>query len=609
MKIMAGSVIFKRDGERVFFKSFGKDSRYRYLKLSFEGEIYNKKSLSDMITKKGIPLSSFDEEEILVKGFFLYGEDFFQNIEGVFIAFLYDEKEKKLYIFRDKVGIKTLFYYKDENIFLFSNSLKYFYRYKEFKKDIDYSSLNFYLTHGYVARPYSIFKNTYKLREGRYLIFDLNKRELKEVKYWDIADLYAREKLKISEEEAIERAGELLEEAVVKRIKNYETIGSFLSGGYDSTTIAAILQMKSHKKIHTFTAAFEDEEFNEAVFSKRSAAFLETNHHEIYCKGKNAALNIPKIFDYYEEPFFDSAVIPTLQIREEALSLEVESIFAGEGGDEVFLNAKDVDLYLKFLNVSLSKRVFLADILENLQLDKFPLINKIYNIQIKYEKLVSMLKVDKISKMFDVHTILTSKNFRKRVLKEEFEELKTYYESDYSDKLSLKEGAMSTYFKTFLLDDALIKVERAFFDTFIKTQYPYLDEKLIDFITLLDIGLKQKGGVRKYILKEILHKYIPRELMERPKKSFAVPLSKWGRKDLKELINDYLSKERIKGENIFDYKIIEELKNSYFKEGRDEAFQSIWLIMIFEIWYENFLRDSFLYEKEGAREEELVYYL
>ncbi len=597
MKILTGGVLFKEYG-RVFFEG-ADEFFYRNLRVVFDGEIYNKRELVKEILKTGMPLDLEEDAELFAKGFFLWKERFVEKVEGVFVAFLHDKRDGKIYVFRDRVGIKTLFYYKNEEIFLFSNSLKAFYRFREFDREIDGSALLFYLKHGYVARPYSIFKNAYKLREGCYLVFDLSSKEEREFRYWDIADLYAREKLKISEEEAIERAGELLEEAVVKRMRRDETIGSFLSGGYDSTTVAAMLQMKSYGKIHTFTAAFEDEEFNEASFSRRSAAFLETEHHEIVCSGKDAFLLIPKIFDYYEEPFFDSAVIPTLQIRDKALSLGIDSIFAGEGGDEVFLSAKDVDLYCKFLNIPLKRRLFLAGLLEKLKPDYFPYVRNIYNIHAKYAKLISMLKISSISKMFDVHTALMSEEMAESLLREKYSSLKTYYEEDYKGRLSLKEEAMSTYFKTFLLDDAVVKVERAFFSSMIRTNYPYLDEKLIDFIVSLDIDLKRKNGVKKYILKEILHRYIPKELMDRPKKSFAVPLSKWGRRELKELINDYLSKERVKFDGLFDYQTVESLKKAYFKEMKDEAFQPIWLLMIFEIWYENFKRGFFeSYEKK-----------
>ncbi len=573
---------------------------YRNFVLLFEGDIYNRKSLCKEIVKRGIVLLTKSDSEIFIKGFSLFKNSFLNMTEGKFTAFLYDRYEKKLYIFRDKVGLNSLFYYRKENFFLFSNRLKDFYQYPFFDKKIDYNSLALYLKHGYIMQPHTIFKNCYKVKTGCYLVLDLKSRKMQEKKYWDIAKLYAKEKIDISHEEAINEAETLLENAVAKRMKKNENIGSFLSGGYDSTTVATFLQLKSRKKIDTFTVGFDHKSFNETSFAKQSAAFLETNHHEIYCDDKRALEIVPTIFDYYDEPFFDCAAIATIEIKNEAVYSNTDSIFAGEGGDEVFLNAQNVDLYTKFFKIPFNQRIFLADFLKKIKMDKMPYIKDLYNFSAKYQKFISMLNSRSISKMFDIQTALVPPSLIESLLKKEHKEIPTFFDENFSDLcITLENEAMTTYFKSFLLDDGFVKVNQAFFDTQIMVRYPYLDEKLITFLTSLDVSLKQAMGIKKYLLKEILHKYIPKDLMQRPKQSFSVPIEKWGRRALRDLVLDCLSEERIKRENIFDYKTVEKLKKDYFENGKNESFQPLWLIVIFELWYESFMSstETFYYEK------------
>ena len=460
---------------------------------------------------------------------------------------------------------------------------------RHLKKKLTKKPSHCFLQYGYIRAPHTIFKNTFKLQAGHYLEIELDRNEVKEVKYYDIVDYYNKPKLKISENDALEEIERLLISAFQYRMVSDVPVGVFLSGGYDSSIVAAILQKNSAQKIKTFTIGFHEKKYNEATHAHKIAAYIGTDHHEYYCSTKEAQDIFPLLSDIFDEPFGDSSAIPTTLVSRFARQ-QVTVALSADGGDEIFAGYAHYDQLIRifgmFKIIPRFARIFSGNVLSKIPFRNIPLKSK--KLQTS-SKLSEILAAEDDYKIFDA----LSKHFSDRELKQ-FLTIKKQApgpsqlfsringENDFLNK------ALALDYKTYMVDDILVKVDRATMSVGLEGREPLLDHRIIEFVSQLPSHMKYHDGEKKYLLKKITHKYVPKELLGRPKKGFAIPVSDWLKTDLKEHLYFYISEEQLSKHNYVNIPEAIRLRDNFIA-GKEGYEIKIWLIIMFQMWWNRWM--------------------
>lgn len=564
---------------------------YEHLNIVFNGEIYNFKEIKEELRNIGYCFNSDSDTEVVVKSYHRWGIKAVDRFNGMFAIAIYDKKVNKLIFVRDRAGVKPLYYYKKDSLILFSSELKSFHKHPNFQKEINESSLSLYLQFGYIPEPYSIFKHCYKLKAGHYIEIDLKSQKFEEKKYWDVLDFYNKPKQEISQNEAIEKTEELFKSSFEYRLISDKPVGVFLSGGYDSSLVTAILQSDRGEKLNTFTIGFEEKEFDEAPYAKEVAKYLGTNHTEYYCTQKDALEIIPKICEIYDEPFGDSSAIPTRLVSQLAKK-DVAVSLSADGGDEIFAGYSKYSTIMQFfskLNSVLNGvKSLISFSMDNVNPKYIPILNKTYNFSTRYEKVNAILKArNSVEAMRYISEYFTKKE-RDKLLKVHFDDLLTNFDIQIADINDDINQMLAIDYKTYMVDNILTKVDRATMSVGLEGREPLLDHRIIEFVSQLPSSLKYKDGDKKWLLKQIAHKYLPKKMMDRPKQGFGVPLTEWFRDELKEYFMIYLDEKRIEKEGLFNSKEVVELRDSYLKGNRENV-QKLWFLLVFEMWYERWM--------------------
>lgn len=561
--------------------------KYKNLEIVYNGEIYNFKEIRKELEDSNYIFGSNTDTEVILKAYDKWGLKMVDRFIGMFAIVIYDKTTSTLLCIRDRAGVKPLYYYFKDGLFLFASELKSFYKHKEFQKQISKEGLSLFFQYGYILEPYSIFEDTYKLKAGHYLKLDLKTSVININKYWDVIDFYNKPKLDISFEEAKQETEQLLKSACEYRMVSDVPVGIFLSGGYDSSAVAAILQKDRIKKLKTFSIGFYEKKYNEAHYAKDISKHLGTEHTEYYCTQKDAQDLLPLIGDIWDEPFGDKSNIPTLLVSKLARK-EVTVSLSADGGDEVFGGYGKYTEILKY-NKLFSKRPIsnnIANLLDFIDVRSFFGQNKSYKFLNKYERFKLTLKAENEIDVLknSIYCFLPSEvkkllnNFEKNI-ETCFDDIRFLNQNNDSlDKI------MAIDYKTYQLDDILVKVDRATMSVGLEGREPLLDHRIIEFISTLPSKYKIKNGEKKYILKEIVHNYIPKELMDRPKMGFGFPLKEWFGDELKKYILEYLDSEKITKIGLLNVQEVEVLKKDWLVNNRN--LNKLWLILNFVMWYE-----------------------
>ena len=568
-------------------KSGHQPMKYRNLEIVYNGEVYNFREIRKELEQYGYSFNSNTDTEVIIKSYDKWGIDAINRFNGMFSMAIYDKGKEELILIRDRAGVKPLYYYYKDGLFMFASELKSFHQNPSFKKNIDLNSLSLFLQFGYILEPFSIFKNTSKLKAGCYLVFNIKKSKFKVFRYWDVLNFYSKPKLNISEQDAAEKLEGIFKSAFKYRMVSDVPVGLFLSGGYDSSTVAAILQSNMTKKLKTFTIGFYEKKYNEANFAKKVAEYLGTEHTEYYCTQKDALNILPKLPEIYDEPFGDSSAIPTILVSLLA-KRKVKVSLSADGGDEIFGGYNKYELVLRFYkafsNLPFKKRI--AIILKIFHPQLIPFSNKIYNFEARYEKMRNML----VSGSPIEYLKCISEHFSFEKVQKLLKEKSCPLETNFSEKVkgSVLDQIMAVDFKTYLVDDILTKVDRATMSVSLEGREPLLDYRIIEFTARLPDNLKIRKGERKWILKQILYRYIPKNIVERPKKGFSIPIYEWFKDNLKEYLLTYLSEERLNRSGIFNAEEVLKYRDRFLK-GSKENIQKLWFLLMFEMWHEKWL--------------------
>lgn len=555
--------------------------------IILNGEIYNFKEIREELRAAGHSFHSDSDTEVVLKAYQQYGIGSVSKFIGMFAYSIYDKKKQELYLLRDRVGVKPLYYFNKNGYLLFGSELKALCAYPGFVKEINSQAVTLFFKYGYIRAPHTIFKDTYKIQPGHYIKIDLVRKSVEQHKYWDVVDYYNQPKLKISETEALEETERLFESAFQYRMVSDVPVGVFLSGGYDSSLVASILQKNSTQKIKTFTIGFNEKRWDEAPFAKQIAAHIGTDHHEYYCTSKEAQDIFPQLADIYDEPFGDSSGIPTTLVSQFARKQVTVSLSA-DGGDEIFAGYVKYHHLVKINNyIHKTPKAILstAKLLSNASIRVIPALKKVHKVQ-RVAEMLNKYEKEGISDIYNRH-------FNHR----EIAGLLNHYDENIGllDDISVLNGDSNSVdqflyhdYRTYMVDDILTKVDRATMSVALEGREPLLDHRIIEFVSRLPAEFKYRNGETKYLLKKIVHKYIPREIMDRPKAGFTFPVNEWFTTDLKEQLMYYVNEEQLKKHDFINVKKAMAIREA-FLAGDERQNIPIWLLLMFQMWWNKWM--------------------
>ena len=573
----------------------------RYV-IIFNGEIYNQAELKTKLNNdnKAPNWSGTSDTEILLACFDVWGvKKTISNCVGMFSIALWDREYKKLNLIVDRVGEKPLYYgwqgSGKSRTFLFGSELKALKEHPAFEKDINRDSISLLMRHSYIPQPNSIWKGIHKLEPGNILTISLNNTEPKLLKYWSANEAIKTSKLNkkhISKEEAVSQFDILLKNIISKQMLADVPVGAFLSGGVDSSTIAAHMQAQSTSKIKTFTIGFNEDKQNEAEYARKIANYLGTDHTELILSATDAKNIIPMIPTIYDEPFADSSQIPTYLVSKLARD-DVKVALTGDGADEILCgyNRYQVSkkLWGKFNEIPYSLRKIGGQVIQNIPSSILNSIHKFYpggnksnNFSDRVYKGARLLKAKNIDQFYrdfisywdDPESLIIKSKEPTTILNGNLENIENMTDIErmmYLDLLSYLPG------------DILTKVDRASMANSLETRLPFLDHRLIEFAWSLPNEYKYDKGQTKLILKEVLNKYVPKKLYDRPKQGFGIPINEWLRGSLRDWGEDLLSEQKLENQGFFDAKKIRK-KWLEHQSGKSNWQHQIWNVLMFQSW-------------------------
>lgn len=535
--------------------------------LVYNGELYNFKEIKETLENDGVSFSTASDTEVILESFIKWGPKCVNHFNGMFAFAIWNEEKEELFIFRDRLGIKPLYYAWDEKTLYFASELKAIAPFVN-KEDWDEKAIQHYFRLGYIPAPHTIYRSVRKLEEGSYI--QLNKSDFLIKKYWELEENIQKEMIS-NENDAKVQYYDLLKSSVEMRLQSDVPFGVFLSGGIDSSTVAAVAQSVSEEPISTFSIGFEEASFSESEYAKKVANHLGTKHYEFILSHKDIQELIPQMPSWYDEPFADASALPTYLVSKMA-SEKVKMVLTGDGGDEQFMGYgmytwADRLTTLKTLKWILIKGLSFSPKINNQRASQY--------FDYKDDEHLA-------SHIFSVDQgLFSAKSLRRHfVFNDEYAPLLL---GKTNRRLLVSESQSFYDLKYYLPGDLLTKVDRATMQNGLEARVPLLDHRLVEFTLNLDEKLKRKNGEAKYLLKQVLYDYLPKELFDRPKWGFGIPLNLWLSKELKPLLDKYVNSEVLEKYAFYNVKEILKLKEQYL-EGKTYLFNQLWLIIMFNMW-------------------------
>ena len=571
-------------------------SQSRRYTIAFNGEIYNFESVRSQIDEATkIDWVGSSDTEVLIEAIELWGlQETLKKVVGVFAIALWDNKKRCLHLARDRMGEKPLYYALTGNSIIFGSELNALAIHPEFNRKISLEALNLFLRFGFINAPYSIYENTFKVSPGTVITFTQDFKS-NEMKFWSLDDVSPKEGMV---KKNIDAAANSLEKHLYEAVSLQKVadvpVGAFLSGGVDSSTIVSLMQRASSIPIKTFTVGFDDKKFDEAESAKKIATHLGTDHTEIIATPNDALDIIPDLAKIYDEPFADPSQIPTILVSRVTKKF-VTVALSGDGGDElmggynryawthsIFNKTHFLPhFFRRALGISINAvpseiwAAFHPILQRNLpsHIDKNHLAQKI-------NKFASLIKYESD---FDLYLNLQS-NWLIPPIKSDYERAYEKYKNSWDMLPNLYSRMMTLDMKTYLPDDILVKVDRASMSVALETRLPFLDHRVVEFCQNLPLDLKLRDGKTKWLLRKVLAKYVPENLIDKPKMGFSVPLADWLRGPLKQWAEELLSEQKLEDSNLFDCDLIRRKWFNHKSGIEDNAF-SLWNILMFQLWY------------------------
>lgn len=562
----------------------------RYLnryEIVFNGEIYNFQEERAELEQEGYVFTSHSDTEVILALYDKYGKQCLEHLRGMFAFAIYDDREKVLFVARDRVGKKPFKYFFDGQTFLFASELKAILTQPEYIREPDYEAIHHYLTLQYVPAPLTGFKGIKKLEPAHFLLLDLKTKKLEKKRYWRLD--YSK-KLDYSEDEWKRQIIDTLDESTRLRMIADVPIGAFLSGGIDSSAIVAMMARHSDRPIKTFSIGFKEEEYNELPYARIIAKKFSTDHTEFIIEPDAIEL-LPMLVRQYEEPYADSSALPTYYVSK--LTREhVTVALNGDGGDENFagytryaaFQVSNILDHFDFLNRIAGKPItkFLARNIRNTFFDRLHRFSK--SLSTDYRR------------RYLSYTAYFTNEQKSRLYTDEFK-VKVWNNDTYdiiasrfleSGSTNRTEQAVSADIATYLPEDLLAKVDIASMSVALEGRSPFLDHKMLELTAQIPFHLKLKGlNNKKYILKEALRGIIPDKVMFRPKMGFGVPIDTWFRGSLKEYAGKTLLSEKAVRRGLFKKESVKNILTTHAETNINFS-PHIWALLTLELWFEEY---------------------
>lgn len=549
--------------------------------IVFNGEIYNYRELKEDLIASGYHFSTQSDTEVILKLYEKYGTESFKLLDGMFGFSILDKTKGKVYISRDFFGEKPLYYFSDENNFIWGSELKSLVSILPHKLRISNTGLNLYFQLTYIPAPYTIYECIHKLESNHYI--EINIKALT-FKIHQISESEKNpKKLNIGFEEAKYKVRDMVEKSVSSRSISDVPIGTFLSGGVDSSIVTWSLSKILDQKINTFSIGFEKKSFDETDRSQIVAKLIKSNHHEFIIGEKDFSENLNEILLNFDEPFADSSALPSFLVAQKT-SEYVKVALTGDGGDEVFGG------YNKYLigNINQKYISFIPEKVHNkfLKISDGLLNQKEDNRGLKFKVKKAL---NSISYYGDFYYNIIKLGFQREDLNEILE--KNYIADDATDyyKNKLNSPKSLTDFREVdkimsLEGDMLVKIDRTSMLTSLESRAPFLNKKIWEFTKQLPEKYLIHGNSKKYILKKAFEEFFPKGFLEKSKKGFGIPVGDWMKTSLKEELLYYVQKSKIEEQNIFNYEVVNKLVNNHINGIQDNAFK-VWTFYCFQKWY------------------------
>lgn len=572
------------------------DGRYVVV---FNGEIYNHCDLRAEMKHRGVRFRSTSDTEILLECAAAWGpEATFPKLWGMFAIALWDCKDRVLFLARDRVGKKPLYYSASGSTFLFASELKALRAHPEFDSAVNRDALSAYLRFGYVPTPLSIYSSVKKLLPGHYAIVRAG-HPISLIQYWDPLKVICEglhHQLTLTESEAAGALESLLRDAVRRRMIADVPLGALLSGGLDSSTVVALMQQESSRPVRTFTIGFAEAGYNEAKAAKAVAKHLGTDHTELYVTPEETQSVIPLLPQLYDEPFADSSQIPTFVVCRLARKNVTVSL-TGDGGDETLCGYTRYGLAQKIWKIERATPLFtrrlVAQTIRRIPVDRLDMLCKQLEWLLPNEWHQS-LPGDKIHKLAGLMEATNPDDLYKHIVSQ-WKNPDELVIGGNEPKTLLDDVALRRFFPdftqrmmfmdlcTYLPDDILVKVDRASMGVSLEIRSPFLDHRVVEWAWKLPLGFRRRHGQSKWLLRQILHKYVPPSFMERPKMGFGVPIGSWLRGNLRDWAEDLLSETRIRQGGFLNPEPIRKAWTEHLSGFQKEEHR-LWSILMFQAW-------------------------
>jgi len=563
--------------------------------LIYNGEIYNADEIRKTLIEKGCRFHGNSDTEVILEACCVFGvEQTCRQLIGMFAFAVWDKRERKLYLVRDRLGIKPLYWGFKQGVLFFGSQVKSFFVHPAWKSKIDLNVLASYFRYNYVPAPHSIFTDIQKLRPAHILTVDQS-GQVNESCFWDFDEVVRTGKSSVDlQDESVltDQLETLLKDAVNRRMVADVPLGAFLSGGIDSSMVVALMQAQSATPINTFSIGFHEAEYNEAPYAKTIAQHLGTTHHELYLGAKDAYTIIPGIPNWFDEPFADVSAIPTYLVSKMARE-HVTVALSGDGGDELFGGYNRYllghHIWNKLSYIPSLMRRLLARGIQKVRPEHWDKM-----IQIMPDCLKMRQFGDRLHKLADILPISDARHFYQILISQ------WHHPNDlvmggsefcHSNWIKPLDMGVNHFIEkmqyldtlTYLPDDILTKVDRTSMAVSLEARVPLLDHRIVEFSWRLPLQMKVRGNTGKWLLRQVLNRYIPNSLIERPKMGFGVPIDHWLRNSLREWAEDLLSEDRLRAEGILNVRLVRDRWTEHLS-GRRNWQYALWGVLMFQSW-------------------------
>jgi len=542
--------------------------------ITFNGTIYNYLELRESLIKYGVIFSTLSDTEVILESYKKWGNGAFEKLDGAFAFVILDKKLNQLLVARDEIGTKPLYYYKHEGFYAFASEIRALLTYPNIAKVINKNAVATFFKFGYFKGEETIYTGILKVKKGFLTIIDIHSGNSYDTPLRRKFQQKLPEPQTETELQIIDKIEELLTESILNRNSADVPVGILLSGGYDSATVAAILQKNQSKRIKTYTVGFDGESINEAPHARKIAEHLKTNHHEFNLDATTAKDILEKLPAIFEEPIGNSGAIPLLFIAEKAHT-DVKVLLSAEGGDELFGGYRTYAKAIRFNDFKDSK---LPNPLKNIIL---------YLLKKSNSKTKAVIEANSLlNKYLEINACFTNKELQNLLnIEEEIVNKPDKRAYDIKDLLIYD-------LNNYLPNDPIYRSDKCFMSYGIDNRDALLKIELINYLKLLDPEWFIKDGEQKYLLKRITNKYIPAQLMDKPRKGFTIPLEKWLKTSFKPLVEFYLDPIQLNEHLLLNVAEVAKIKTAFVKNPNLYNAQKVWLILQFQMWYAHWIKAS-----------------